>query len=224
MIKIDELKSKLRDDFSNRIRNLYIKNSCERCGEKKDLELHHHKKFLSTIINESLEKLGFQEKQEFAEAEFYAVRGLVSFQQLNSSIYMTLCLKCHDIIHTELALKNKNKKVFIKKKKKETTTNYCTMQLATKCINKEGILPVGEFYSANSTFYKNGRYNICKNCLKEYVYEENNINVNKLRNILRIYDIPFFEKEWESALNDKRETIGIYFKNVYLNHSDKLCL
>ena len=103
--------------------------------------------------------------------------------------------------------------------KKEVATNYCTMQLANKCINKNGILPVGELYSANSPFYKNGRYNICKNCLKEYVYESNgDLNTYKLKQIFRIYDIPFFEKEWESALNDEKETIGVYFKNLYLNH------
>lgn len=100
--------------------------------------------------------------------------------------------------------------------------NYCTMQLATKCANKEGMLSMSEFYTATSPFYKNGRYSICKNCLKEYVYETNgDINVNKLKNIFRIYDIPFFEKEWESAINDKNETIGVYFKNLYLNHKNQ---
>lgn len=106
--------------------------------------------------------------------------------------------------------------------KNKTELNYCTMQLATKCANKEGMLSMSEFYTATSPFYINGRYNICKNCLKEYVYESNgDINVNKLKNIFRIYDIPFFEKEWESAINDKNETIGVYFKNLYLNHKNQ---
>lgn len=106
--------------------------------------------------------------------------------------------------------------------KNKTELNYCTMQLATKCANKEGMLSMSEFYTATSPFYINGRYNICKNCLKEYVYEPNgDINVNKLKNIFRIYDIPFFEKEWESAINDKNETIGVYFKNLYLNHKNQ---
>ena len=106
--------------------------------------------------------------------------------------------------------------------KNKTELNYCTMQLATKCANKDGMLSMSEFYTATSPFYINGRYNICKNCLKEYVYESNgDINVNKLKNIFRIYDIPFFEKEWESAINDKNETIGVYFKNLYLNHKNQ---
>lgn len=106
--------------------------------------------------------------------------------------------------------------------KKKVKLNYCTMQLAGKCKNKEGILPESEFYTANSVFYINGKYNICKNCLREYVYESNgDINTNKLKNIFRVYDIPFFEKEWESALNDDKETIGVYFKNIYLNHKNQ---
>ena len=50
---------------------------------------------------------------------------------------------------------------------KKTTTadknklNYCTMQLATKCANKEGMLSMSEFYTATSPFYINGRYSIC---------------------------------------------------------------
>lgn len=111
------------------------------------------------------------------------------------------------------------------KVKKEVETNYCTMQLSKKCKSKEGLLPVGEFYTATSPFYINGRYNICKHCLKEYVYDSNgDINTNKLKNIFRIYDIPFFEKEWESALYDDKETIGVYFKNIYLNHKSQTWL
>lgn len=106
--------------------------------------------------------------------------------------------------------------------KREVKLNYCTMQLSKKCESKEGMLPVVDFYSTTSEFYKNGKFNICKHCLKEYVYEPNgDININKLKNIFRIYDIPFFEKEWESALKDSKDTIGMYFKNIYLNYKDK---
>lgn len=106
--------------------------------------------------------------------------------------------------------------------KTETKLNYCTMQLANKCVNKNGMLPISEFYTSTSHFYANGKFNICKSCLKEYVYESNgDINVNKLKNIFRIYDIPFFVKEWESAVGDKSETIGVYLKNIYLNHKNQ---
>lgn len=106
--------------------------------------------------------------------------------------------------------------------KKEVKLNYCTMQLSEKCKSKEGMLPVGEFYSTTSEFYKNGKFNICKHCLKEYVTERNgDININRLKTIFRIYDIPFYEREWESALKDSKDTIGVYFKNIYLNYKNQ---
>lgn len=106
--------------------------------------------------------------------------------------------------------------------KKKVELHYCTMQLSNKCSSKEGMLPAKDFYKTRSVFYKNGVFGICKHCLQEYVYDFNgDIDVGRLKNIFRIYDIPFIKKEWESALNDKKDTIGVYFKNIYLNHKDK---
>lgn len=105
------------------------------------------------------------------------------------------------------------------------STNYCTMQLSSKCGKKNGELPVTDFYTAsNSPFYRNGRFNICKHCLRDYVYDGENINVNKLKNILRIFDLPFLEKEFVSALDGKNETIGTYMKNIMLNHKGECWL
>ena len=78
--------------------------------------------------------------------------------------------------------------------KEEPKLNYCTMQLSEKCKNTERMLPCTDFYSTISPFYSNGRLNICKHCLKEYVYTKGgNINTDRLKQVLRIYDIPFFE-------------------------------
>ena len=98
-------------------------------------------------------------------------------------------------------------------------TNYCTMQLSNKCKRKHGVLPMADFYTAsNTTFYNNGKFNICKHCLKEYLYDGDEININKLKNVLRIFDLPFLEKEYTSAVEGKNETFGTYMKNVMLNH------
>lgn len=106
--------------------------------------------------------------------------------------------------------------------KKEVKLNYCTMQLSEKCKKREGMLPVGDFYSTISELYKSGRFGICKHCLKEYVTERNgDINLSRLKTIFRVYDVPFYKREWESALKDSKDTIGTYFKNIYLNHKDK---
>ena len=97
--------------------------------------------------------------------------------------------------------------------------NYCTMQLTNKCSSKNGYLPISDFYSASeyNNFYKNGKFNICKNCFKEYVYEGDKVNEDKFKEILRIFNIPFYKKDFQSAIDDSKETIGVYMKNIYLN-------
>lgn len=101
-------------------------------------------------------------------------------------------------------------------------TYYCTMQFSDKCKKKGGLVNSRNFYTTSSNFYANGKLAICKDCLKEYVYNsDNEIDVEKFKNILRIYDIPFFEKEWQSAKSNTRETIGQYMKIVQLNYSNQ---
>lgn len=113
-----------------------------------------------------------------------------------------------------MAIKETNKKP-----KKEIDENYCAMQLSKRCSGKNGILPIGDFYNAsNTTFFKNGKMPICKHCLKEYVYIDGEIDVEKLKNILTICDYPFYSVEFKSAIEDKNETLGTYFKNIQLNH------
>lgn len=105
-------------------------------------------------------------------------------------------------------------------KKKEVY--YCTMQLAPKCQKVQGLLESTDFYATvNNELFHNGKLPICKHCLKKYVYEDKEINLDKFKNILQIYDIPFYEKEWNASLSENRETIGAYMKNAYLNYKDK---
>lgn len=101
----------------------------------------------------------------------------------------------------------------------KTENGYCVMQLSKKCKEKEGILSFNEFYSAtNLELFKNGKMPICKHCLKEYVYVDGEINIDKLKKVLMICDYPFFQIEFKSAIEDKNETLGTYFKNIQLNH------
>lgn len=108
------------------------------------------------------------------------------------------------------------------KNKEETsksTNGYCVMQLSNKCREKEGISSFNDFYSAtNLELFRNGKMPICKHCLKEYVYVDGEININKLKKVLMICDYPFFQIEFKSAIEDKKETLGTYFKNIQLNH------
>jgi len=102
---------------------------------------------------------------------------------------------------------------------KDVESNQCTMQLSNKCKNKDGILPKTEFYNvSNLTFFKSGKMPICKHCLKEYIYVDNEIDMDRLKNVLMICDYPLYSVELKSAIEGKNETLGTYFKNIQLNH------
>lgn len=101
----------------------------------------------------------------------------------------------------------------------EQGLNYCTMQLANKCKNNNGLLNINDFYNSNNEIiFKNKKMPVCKHCLKEYVYVDGVVDVLKFKNILMVCDYPFYEVEFKSALDDKKETLGMYFKNIQLNH------
>lgn len=108
-------------------------------------------------------------------------------------------------------------------KKPMNNTNsiyYCTMQFNEKCKSKNGLHEDEKnFYMAsNLDFFANGRISICKDCLKEYVYIDGEINLDRFKKILRMIDYPFYNNEFETALTGKNETVGSYFKNIMLNH------
>lgn len=101
-------------------------------------------------------------------------------------------------------------------------TYYCIAQVSNKCRDKKGVLSNKDFYMAsNSILFKNGKVNICKDCMKEYVYIDEQINIDRFKKVLMLCDLPFFSREFESALSDSKETIGTYMKNIYLNYKDK---
>ena len=105
---------------------------------------------------------------------------------------------------------------------KDKEIYYCTMQLSPKCKKASGLLDEKDFYStANEEFFHNKKLPICKHCLKKFVYEDKKINLDKFKNILQIYDIPFYEKEWNASLNGSKEVLGSYMRIVYLNYKDK---
>ncbi|XZN14387.1 hypothetical protein ACSW9O_16110 (plasmid) [Clostridium perfringens] len=106
---------------------------------------------------------------------------------------------------------------------KDKEIYYCTMQKSPKCKKANGFLTSKDFYStANEEIFHNGKLPICKHCLKQYVYNsDKEIDLDKFKNILQVYDIPFYEKEWNVSKSGRYETLGAYMKNVYLNYKDK---
>lgn len=111
-------------------------------------------------------------------------------------------------------------------KKLNEKLNYCTMQLSEKCKKAKGMLPEENFFtSVAAEIYANGRYNICKDCMKEYVYNgREDIDLDRFKKVLRIYDLPFLEQEFRTAVTNKKETVGVYMRCINLNHSDKTWL
>ena len=106
---------------------------------------------------------------------------------------------------------------------KDKEIYYCTMQKSPKCKKNNGVLDEKDFYSTtNEELFHNKKLPICKHCLKKYVYDsDKKINLDKFKNILQIYDIPFYEKEWNASLNSSKEVLGSYMRMVYLNYKDK---
>lgn len=100
---------------------------------------------------------------------------------------------------------------------------YCTMQLSEICRENKGIIEIENFYTAViGEIYSNGRFNICKDCMKEYVYDlKGEIDLNRLKKVLRIYDLPFLHKAFNTAFNGTKETLGSYMRCINLNHGDK---
>ena len=105
--------------------------------------------------------------------------------------------------------------------KKETKFNYCIMQLSSKCQKNNGVRNEKEFFiTKNTKIFKNGRVHICKDCIKEYCYrEDGSLNIDNFKYILMLLDMPFYVKELNSAIEDKKDTIGVYIKNIYLNYA-----
>lgn len=97
----------------------------------------------------------------------------------------------------------------------------CIMQHSDKCKKKDGSNDMSNFYMATSNMFGNGKLPICKDCMHDYVYDEDGLpNKERFKDILRICDYVFIESIWEKSFNTKGDTIGIYFKNAYLNNKE----
>lgn len=106
-----------------------------------------------------------------------------------------------------------------KPKKKEEPVFYCTAQINEKCCEAKGVRPESKFYNSYSILAKNGKQHICKDCLKEFcIDEEGKIDLINFKIMLRTLDVPFLKAVWETSYNSSMETIGAYFKNLYLNN------
>lgn len=92
-------------------------------------------------------------------------------------------------------------------KKEDTNIYYCIGCNATHSR--------GKFYKSFNSMHKNGVYPFCKDFIKKEVYMNGeDVNLEKFQDLLMKMDAPFIDEIWESSINDKNETVGVYFKNI----------
>ncbi len=73
--------------------------------------------------------------------------------------------------------------------------------------------PRGNFYKSYT--HTSGVYPFCKDYIKKVVYiNESDIDIEKLKNILRQADAPFLTSEVLGSIEEKRETVGAYFSRI----------
>ena len=101
---------------------------------------------------------------------------------------------------------------------KTSDKQTCILQVSEKCKKKHGQNVKSNFYQKISNTFIGEKVHICKDCMKEYVYQgEKFANKERFKDVCRWIDIPFIEELWDSSFADRKETIGIYMKNVAFN-------
>jgi len=105
------------------------------------------------------------------------------------------------------------KRKTLKKKKREPINITCLTCGETK---KET-----DFYVSSSVFHAGtGRVPYCKSCLKNMSVDKNgNVDVDKLKNVLKEIDKPYIHEVLQSAYREAEKSsngdvVGIYFKNI----------
>lgn len=99
----------------------------------------------------------------------------------------------------------------ISSKKINVSTLTCTMCGETK--------KSGDYYQSYNPIYQTGKIPYCKKCLKDMCNDNaGNINVEKVKQMLKIIDRPFIYDLFKSSIKENGDTIGIYMKNLALNN------
>ena len=87
-------------------------------------------------------------------------------------------------------------------------------EIMCTCCGK--VKSIRDFYTSKSPFHKAiGRLHVCKDCMFEYV-DENNIDT--IKNVLRMVDKPWISDLYNSSIQeaqrDNKSIFGVYMKNL----------
>lgn len=94
------LENYLRSELSSSWRPLVIKHECEVCGKDNNLEVHHVKQFI-LLLDETLQLLKLNRKRDtddYSVDELEKIKLIMLGKHLKIKT-LTLCNKCHDILH-----------------------------------------------------------------------------------------------------------------------------
>ena len=74
-----------------------------------------------------------------------------------------------------------------------------------------------DFYASYNPIHQTGRIPYCKTCLKKMIADDKGIvNLDKVKETLKLIDKPFIYEIWKSSMKDKSDTFGGYIKNIQL--------
>lgn len=74
-------------------------------------------------------------------------------------------------------------------------------------------------YQSYNPIHATGYLPYCKQCLRDMCYDTNgNININNVKDMLKLIDRPFIYSVFKNACEDKNDTVGTYMKNIALNN------
>lgn len=140
------LKRILRNDFNSYIRNLVIKDTCEKCNSKNNLEVHHTYP-LSLMIQETLQTMNIDDVESLSEDNIKTFREIMLGKQIKIK-YKTLCEDCHKLIDDHDLLTSRRYTI------KELESIKCNKHLA-KCV-EEGVVRIDCVipFELNKTYIK----------------------------------------------------------------------
>lgn len=153
-MNMKELKRIVRNDFNSYIRDLVIKDSCEKCNTKENLEAHHTYPF-SLMIQETLEAMNIDNVENLSEDEIKTFREIMLGKQIKIQ-YKTLCADCHKSIDDHDLLTSRRYTT------KELESVKCNKHLA-KCV-EEGVVNIDCVipFELNKTYIKDDFMNLFK--------------------------------------------------------------
>jgi transcription elongation factor Elf1 len=108
-----------------------------------------------------------------------------------------------------MVVKKTNKKPV--KPKQQPETKRCA-----RCNTEKSVTQYYTSYDLDLN--PDGKMAYCKQCLREMIINDRGeIDIDKVKETLRKIDRPFIQMYWDSALEDDKDTWGVYLKNIALN-------